>query len=1043
MIQFVTACRRIAAATGLPFDEPRFDAEVWRRQWEKATAPGDLVPAREPAAADSRSLMLPVPKTTVEPGLSRGPISKPVVEWSAEALRVRATVGGNRMVGYVLRPHDTTMREAIDDALDGHGSRMIVLRGGSCTGKTRCAIQAIRDRIPHWTLVRPAGKDQLQYILQTGLGPSTVIWLDEIQIFLGNDNAKHLVERLFESITDGHDVLIIGTVWGSPGSTDFIEQLDLDPAIERFLDVSVRTIDVPSTFSMAQIEQARKLLGPELTDVVDAAADSGELVQNLTGGPHLVEMFEAATGYLSAVLTAAVDLFRIGHTLPIPERLLREAACCYLSSRQQLTMRPDRFDEAVQQAMKPVKGAIAALEPARTTVDSENLDGFVLADYLGYHGKKHRSQPPHARLWEIGAAQAVNHSAARAVALEARRRLLYPQAELLHRRTITLGWIGGWSDLARLAVHCCDLSLVDELVAAARADLGAAHGYPGYLWYEIALLYYAVDDQATAASMLQNANDTFVDWFTVTKLREQLGDSLGADDAARKDCEQQGIPITWHEYLIPHRAGSGDFAGAERAAEAMAAAGFPYGWTEIGNAHMASRGDYRGAARAFQVAAEHGYEESWQDVGRALAMLGEYDAAEQAMLRTALADVDEPQYAWTELAALRHSRGDIAGAEVAAEQGEGMGWARLASERADQGQFEFAEVAAARAADFGDGTGWAELAGEYERAGRPQDAELAARSAAPFESGGLFAGENGWCQIIRHRCERGDWEAAQRACEEYREVDEDYCRKKIADIHDRSGNLPGSKHRVHRPNATDVGDSVRSLEESGDEVGAEEIAIHDAAIHGRVGLWGLIAEIRQRRGDATTHYQLTHFGLHPDGAIREKAAVRRRSTHVSDVSVRRMASEDWKLLREIRLRSLTDAEHVFGARLDEARTRTEEQWRARLTARTQFLATLGTTAVGIIAYELEPVRRAIHVTSLWVDPAARGIGVADQLVTAVLAHAADLGCLTAYLEIVEGNNRAEAVYARNGFARTGRRSLIPGNNPRREFEMARPLPTGG
>jgi hypothetical protein len=181
----------------------------------------------------------------------------------------------------------------------------------------------------------------------------------------------------------------------------------------------------------------------------------------------------------------------------------------------------------------------------------------------------------------------------------------------------------------------------------------------------------------------------------------------------------------------------------------MAAAGFAYGWIEIGNQLMFPYHDYRGAARAFQAAAERGIEDSWQDVGRALALLGEYDAAEQAMLRTALADVDEPQYAWTEIAALRHGRGDTRGAEAAAEQGEGMGWARLASERAKDGQFETAKVAAAKAASLGDGTGWANLAGEYEGAGLRDEAELAARNAAPFESGGLFGGQDGWRQIIR------------------------------------------------------------------------------------------------------------------------------------------------------------------------------------------------------------------------------------------------------------------------------------------------------
>ncbi|MFI9509033.1 hypothetical protein [Nocardia sp. NPDC052566] len=870
--QFVAACRLVAQAEGLPSDTSRFAVETWRGLWEKTRKRGDSLSLCEPFAGAAKLRPLADPATAAQFQDSIYPVSKPIGEWSSEALRVHATVGGNRMVDYVLRPHDIAVRQAIDRALAGHGSRMIIVRGGSCTGKTRCAVEAVRDRIPHWSLVRPTGKDQLRQVLGGGVGASTVIWLDDIQVLLGNGDIDDVVMRLFEVLTDGCAVIAIGTMWGG---TDFVDQLDLGIAVERLFDLNVEMIDVPSTFSASQIDDARRILGPEFGDVVDAAVASGELVQNLTGGPLLVQMYENADAQLYAVLTAAIDLFCIGHTLPIPEGMLREAASCYLSSRQRLRLRLDWFELAIRQAATPVKRAIAALEPARTAVDGEALDGFVLADFLGYYGKRHRSQPPHKGLWGIVATWAVNRSAARAVALEARRRLLYPETERLHRRTIELGWIGGWSDLARLALQFHDLSLADELVAAARADLGAAHGYPGYLWYEIALLYYVVDDPAAAETMLQNANDVFVDWSVVAKLREQHGDGLGADEAARKDCEREGIPTTWYEHLIPSRTSSGDFVGAERSAEAMAAAGFAYGWIKIGNELMYPYGDYRGAARAFQAAAERGIEDSWQDVGRALALLGEYEAAEQAMLRTALSDVDEPQYAWSELAALRHGRGDAQGAERAAEQGEGMGWARLASERAKDGQFGTAEVAAAKAASLGEGTGWADLAGEYERAGLQEEAERAARNAAPFESGGLFGGQDGWRQIIRQRCDVGDWDAAQRACSEYRDIDGEYAQRVLVTIYEHTGQHEEAK-RIAQRNTESLSafDTINALEDDGDSLGAEELAIDDVAVHGQVGLWWHIADLRNRRGDAATHYRLSRFGLHPDGTLRDKAAAR-------------------------------------------------------------------------------------------------------------------------------------------------------------------------
>ncbi|MFE3193917.1 hypothetical protein ACFXHA_33285 [Nocardia sp. NPDC059240] len=791
VLTYVHACQRIAEEKKLPINPARFDRGYWSRVWKDGDAapPFDLRYERSnsvPVVAGNEPASLPEPNTNGMVGgaaSSRAlsePVAKPVCEWSAEALRVHATVGGTRMIDYVPRPHDTEVRGALDQALAGSGSRMIVLRGGSCTGKTRTAIEALLDRIPHWSLLRPTGAAQLRHVLKTDQATSTVIWLDEIQAFLSDGDGDHIAERLFEVLTSDRDVVAIGTVWGG---ADFVEWLDLAPEVKRFFDHDVELIDVPSSFSKPEIKHARQTLGPELAEVIDAAAASGELIQNLAGGPQLVKMYtHPHDAYLAAVLTAAMDLFRIGHTLPIPSTMLNEAAFHYLGQRRQHTRPSDWFEAAIRQAAKPIKQAVSALEPARTTIEGDALDGFVLADFLGYHGKRHRSEPPHQRLWAIVAAHAVNHAAARAVALEAGRQGLHSVAERLHRRSIELGFIGGWADLARQGAERRDLSNADELITVARADLGVAHGYPGFLWYEIALLYYAANDRTTAEEMLRNANEVFIDWSTVTKARERLGDSAGADDAARKDCERQGFPTAWYEYLIPSRAASGDLVGAERAAEDMFAAGWAYGWVEIGNKLM-FKGDYRGAAQAFQTAAERGIENVWQDAGRALALLGEHAAAEQAMLRTALSpNVDEPQYAWAELAALRHSLGDTAGAEAAAENGEGMAWARLASERAKQGQFESAKTAAAIAAGLGDGTGWADLAGTYELAGFPEEAELAARASAPLEySIPLFGGgPSGWRQIIRQRCEREDWEAVERACREYRKVDEEYVQRVLA-----------------------------------------------------------------------------------------------------------------------------------------------------------------------------------------------------------------------------------------------------------------------
>jgi len=76
--------------------------------------------------------------------------------------------------------------------------------------------------------------------------------------------------------------------------------------------------------------------------------------------------------------------------------------------------------------------------------------------------------------------------------------------------------------------------------------------------------------------------------------------------------------------------------------------------------------------------------------------------------------------------------------------------------------------------------------------------------------------------------------------------------------------------------------------------------------------------------------------------------------------------------------------------------------------------------------------RTASLTSLWVDPSSRGQGVGDLLVKGVLEWAKSAGFSQVLLWVREGNSRAESLYQRNGFTRTG--DVIAA--PHREFEMS-------
>ena len=59
------------------------------------------------------------------------------------------------------------------------------------------------------------------------------------------------------------------------------------------------------------------------------------------------------------------------------------------------------------------------------------------------------------------------------------------------------------------------------------------------------------------------------------------------------------------------------------------------------------------------------------------------------------------------------------------------------------------------------------------------------------------------------------------------------------------------------------------------------------------------------------------------------------------------------------------------------------------------------------------------LTSMWVDPEARGSGVAGLLIDEVISWSLINNCALIRLDFTEGNGNAERAYEKSGFRRTG------------------------
>jgi ribosomal protein S18 acetylase RimI-like enzyme len=172
--------------------------------------------------------------------------------------------------------------------------------------------------------------------------------------------------------------------------------------------------------------------------------------------------------------------------------------------------------------------------------------------------------------------------------------------------------------------------------------------------------------------------------------------------------------------------------------------------------------------------------------------------------------------------------------------------------------------------------------------------------------------------------------------------------------------------------------------------------------------------------------------------------------------VRRLAEADWAALRATRLAALTDAPYAFASTLKRELAFTEETWRGRLVpeniaahfgADDAAAASNGEAAplAGLAALLREPDAarpERWQLVSMWVNPKARGQGLADRLITSVCDLARDEGAAEIGLWVTLRNDRARAFYRRCGFQATGEQALIrPDEDPGLwEERMVRPLP---
>jgi GNAT superfamily N-acetyltransferase len=160
--------------------------------------------------------------------------------------------------------------------------------------------------------------------------------------------------------------------------------------------------------------------------------------------------------------------------------------------------------------------------------------------------------------------------------------------------------------------------------------------------------------------------------------------------------------------------------------------------------------------------------------------------------------------------------------------------------------------------------------------------------------------------------------------------------------------------------------------------------------------------------------------------------------------VRRLCEDEAALLRGLRLRALAESPRAFGAALADEAGLPPEEWDGCAAAgaagehQVVFVALDGAEPVGMAGGRwFERAQDTVALWGMWVDPSARGTGVAVALVDAVRDWARASGARRLRVGVVlDGAGR---FYERLGFRREGELRRLTRDPDQLYFEMYRAI----
>jgi hypothetical protein len=133
---------------------------------------------------------------------------RPVERWGPVRLGVHPVISGGPPPAYTHRAHDHLLYAVLDPQIAAN--RLVVLRGGSSTGKSRAAYEAVRARLPSVPVLYPPTAAALDVLLDRGIAGRSVLWLNELRHYADDVGGQAVLAKP-TGLLPGRDHLMVIT----------------------------------------------------------------------------------------------------------------------------------------------------------------------------------------------------------------------------------------------------------------------------------------------------------------------------------------------------------------------------------------------------------------------------------------------------------------------------------------------------------------------------------------------------------------------------------------------------------------------------------------------------------------------------------------------------------------------------------------------------------------------------------------------------------------------------------------------------------------